>query len=159
MSESQKKQAMTTVLRLLAATPKSRTELAGKLKRKGFDGALIKETLDELEEQGIVNDRVYARELTARFTQAKPSGRKKIEFELKRHAVPEKIQEEVLEAITPENETERAREIARERWQRMEKQPPLKRKKKVYDFLVRRGFDFQITRDIIEELEANTEPS
>ena len=157
MSESQKKQATIMALRLLAATPKSRTELAGKLKRKGYDGHVIQETLDDLEAQGIVNDRVFAQDLTARFTQTRPSGRKKIQFELKKHAVPEKILEELVGAITPEAEAERARELARERWSRFERLPELKRKKKVYDFLIRRGFDFQITRDVIEGLETQSD--
>ena len=154
MAESQQKQAWITSLRLLAATPKTRRELAAKLSDKGYAEAVIRETLDALESQGLLSDQAYARNLLGRFTLSQPSGKRKIAFELKRHGVPTGIRNELLEGLTPEDETGRAREIAGARWERLKTLPAEKRKKRIYDLLIRRGFDFQIARDILEELES-----
>jgi len=55
--------------------------------------------------------------------------------------------------LAPEEETDRARELARAKWERFAKLDGPKRKRRVYDFLLRRGFDFQTVRDVVEQLE------
>ena len=152
MKPEQKKQAKITSLRLLAATPKSRRELSKKLLDKGFDGEVVEETLNELEAQGILNDRAYAQNLVSRFTHAKPSGMRKISFELKRHGVSSQLQEEMIANAAPEEEIQRARELAEGRWEKWKSLPGIKRKKRVFDFLIRRGFNFQLAKDILDEL-------
>lgn len=153
MNDSQRKQAMITSLRLLTATAKSRTELAKRLKEKGYEEEVIEVTLVDLEKQGLLNDRTFAENLRSRLTLGKPSGSRKIEFEMKRRGVPSKIRQEVLEEITPEEESERARELGTARWEKFASLPAEKRRKRVYDFLIRRGFGFNIARDLIEEFE------
>ena len=150
--ESQQKQAWLTSLRLLEATPKTRKELAKKLLDKGLPEPIVEETLDKLEAQGFLSDLAYAKNLTARLTQEKPSGRRKISFELKRHGVPAAIQEELLSGITSAEESERAMSIASLKWPQFERFGTEKRKKRIYDFLIRRGFDFQIVRDVMNKL-------
>ncbi len=151
--EGQRKQAMITTLRLLAATPKSRFELTRRLREKGYAESVILQTLDELEKKGFLSDRAFAENLKSRFTLGKPSGSKKIAFELKRHGVPPQIREEVMSGLEPEEEMARAREIGMLRWNQHARLAPEKRKKRVYDFLLRRGFDYSIARDLIEEFE------
>ena len=153
MTESQKKQAWITSLRLLAASPKSERELSRKLEEKGYDAAVIRETLQGLQQRGILNDRAYAQTIAARSLAGRPAGIRKISFEMKKHGIPPPIQEEILSGITPEQELERARETGSQRWKRFASIPIEKRKKRVYDFLIRRGFDFQIARDVLESLE------
>ena len=153
MNESQRKQAMITSLRLLTATAKSRIELSKRLFDKGYGEEVIQETLGELEKLGLLNDRSFAENLKSRLTTSKPSGSRKIEFEMKRRGVPSKIRQEILEEITPEEETERARELGLARWEKFASLPEDKRKKRLYDFLVRRGFGFRIARDLIEEFD------
>lgn len=151
--DPQKKQALITSMRLLAATAKSRIELAGRLKEKGYPDPVIQNTLDDLEKQGFLNDRTYARNLKSQFTFGKPSGSSKIAFELKRHGISAAIREEVLSEINPEEERERALDLGRIRWDKERKAPKEKRRQRVYSFLVRRGFSFSHARDVIETLE------
>jgi regulatory protein len=150
--DEQAKQARATCLRLLAATPKTRRELEKKLSEKGYPRPLIGSTLDELETQGLLSDAAYAKNLVSRLTHGKPSGRRKISFELKRRGVPVKIQEEVLSEITSDNELEKAKELALYKWEQGKRLDPMKRKKKVYDFLMRRGFDYQLVREVMQEM-------
>lgn len=155
MPDSEAKQAKITSLRLLAASPKSRIELSKKLSRKGYRPQVIQETLDELEKQGVLNDLAYARNLILRWTQGKNSGKKKILFELKRRGVSRGVCETVLAEISPEEERRQALEAGLYRWQRFKQLPQEKRRKRVYDFLVRRGYDFELVRDLLREIELN----
>ncbi len=155
-TEEQIKQAFITSLRLLAASPKSGQEIKKKLAGKGYEDSVIDETLSRLRSQGIVDDTLYAQDLIARLTQGKAAGRHKVAFELKRHGVSPKVQKDLLESIKDEDETERALEQARFKWDSWSKLEPQKRKKRLYDFLIRKGYDFQIVQDILQKLTRET---
>lgn len=152
MEDEKRKQAQISALRMLAASPKSSQDLKRKLSGKGFDTPTIEATLSNLQKQGLLSDKAYAQNLVSRYTSGQPSGTKRIAFELKRRGIPPKIRQELLEALSPAEETERAREIATARWQRLEKLPLEKRKKRLYDFLLRRGFEYEIIREVVEGL-------
>lgn len=153
--DEQAKQAWAASLRLLAATPKTRKELERKLLDKNFPEEAVQTVLTELETRGLLSDAAYAKNLAIRLTQVKPSGRRKLSFEMKRHGVPAKVQQEILSEMTEEDEAARAKELASHKWEQNAKLERDKRKKKVFDFLLRRGFDFQIARETIEGLEIN----
>src|SRR3989338_4699051 len=153
VTNEQEKQAWLVSLRLLAATPKSAKELREKLTAKGFPDEVIQKTLATLESKGLLSDRTLAQNIVTRFTQSQPSGNRKISFEMKRKGVPARMREEILAGLAPEEETDRARELARAKWERFAKLDGPKRKRRVYDFLLRRGFDFQTVRDVVEQLE------
>lgn len=157
MDESQKKQAMIIALRILAASPKSRMEITRKLKEKGFPPEVIAETLMGLEKSGYLNDKSYAQNLAFKFTQAKPSGSRKLKFELKRHGISEKVREEILSGMTEEDEKTRALETGTARWERFQTLDPEKRRKRVFDFLMRRGFDYNVVREVMNELSSGME--
>ena len=151
-AEEQAKQALITSLRLLAASPKSGHELRKKLTDKGYPDEAIDRALDELKNQGVLDDAKYAKDLMARLKFGKASGRHKIAFELKRHGISKKISDEMLGTLSAADETERALEQARLKWSGWSKLDPQKRKKRLYDFLIRKGYDFQIAQDILQKL-------
>lgn len=152
MDEKQK-QALVTSLRLLAATPKSRKALQKKLEERGFPREVVENTLNHLEEQHLLNDRALAQVLFQNFSAHRVSGRRRIAYELKKRGIRSSLVEELLEGYHPEEERLRALELAKlkqERWQKLDR---MKRRKKTYDFLVRRGFDFSLAREVINEIE------
>jgi regulatory protein len=155
-SDEQTKQALITALRLLAASPKSGSELRKKLESKGYAGESIERALGKLRDQGVLDDTLYAKDLMARLTLGKAAGRHKIAFELKRHGISPKIQTELLGGISSEEETERAFEQARIKWTGWSKLEPQKRRKRLYDFLIRKGYDFQIAQDVLGKLTRET---
>jgi len=150
-------QALITCLRLLAASPKSGQELRKKLAAKGFSAEIIDRAIHDLRTQGILDDTAYAKDLMARLTLGKGVGSHRIAFELKRHGISKKISDELLETLSSEDETERALELARMKWAGWALLDPQKRKKRLYDFLIRKGYDFQIAQDILQKL--SKEPS
>lgn len=150
--DEQVKQAIITLLRLLAASPKSGQELRKKLEAKGFPEDVVEQALGELREQGVLDDAKYAKDLMTRLTLGKASGRRKIAFELKRHGISKKISDGLLETLSNEDEAERALDQARVKWAGWSLVDPQKRKKRLYDFLIRKGYDFQIAQDILQKL-------
>lgn len=151
-ADEQTKQALITALRLLGASPKSGSELRKKLADKGYAEENIAQALDKLKDQGVLDDTLYAKDLVARLTQGKAAGRHKIAFELKRHGISKKISDSLLEALSPQDETERAREQALLKWGGWSKLDPPKRKKRLYDFLIRKGYDFQIVKEVLQKI-------
>lgn len=152
LAEEQTKQAVITCLRLLAASPKSGQELKKKLTAKGYSDESIDQALQGLRTQGVLDDTAYAKNLISRFTFGNPAGRRKIAFELKRHGISKKISDELLETLSIEDETERALEQSLLKWASWSQLDPQKRKKRLYDFLIRKGYDFQIAQDILQKL-------
>lgn len=151
MDSSQKKQALISSLRILSATPKSRHEMTKRLQDKGYHKDVIQETLDQLEAQGILNDKAFAEDLKTRFIHGKPSGSRKIEFELKRKGITDAVRRDILDSLDVEAEERRARELGLERWSKLTSLQSDKRKKRVFDFLLRRGFEYSLVRNLIEE--------
>lgn len=151
MSE-QEKQAIVSALRLLTATPKSKKALQKKLEERGFPIEIVKEVLAKLENQGLLNDRSYAQAIVQTLTVQKVSGKRRIAFELEKRGLAPSVIEEALNNCSEESERERALELAKDRWERFQKIETRKRYKKVYDFLIRRGFDFALCRDVLHEV-------
>ena len=151
-SGEQTKQAIITCLRLLAASPKSGQELRRKLADKGYSVESVDQALNDLKTQGVLDDAKYAKDLMTRLTLGKCVGRHKISFEFKRHGISKKISDELLGTLTNEDETGRALDQARLKWSSWSQLDPQKRKKRLYDFLIRKGYDFQIVQDILQKL-------
>lgn len=152
----QEKQAFITSLRLLAATPKSRRILKTKLSDKGFDEQVVQRILEKLERQGLLNDRNYALSVMQLFTDYRPSGRRRIAFELEKRGIQKALIQDVIQNYAPEEERQNAFELAKQKWEKWVQFEKGKRRKKVYDFLVRRGFDYTLSREVLEKLEHGT---
>ena len=149
----QEKQATITALRLLTATPKSKARLKQKLKEKGYPSQVIDGTLSRLEREGLLNDKNFAFSVFQTFSQYRPSGRKRIAFEMKKRGIGEGMIDKILEKFDPESERQAALQLAETKLNRWQKLEPTKWRKKIYDFLIRRGFDFTLAREIVDGID------
>ena len=149
----QLKQGYLYAVRLLTVTKRSRKELARKLKSKGFAGEISDKILDRLETQGILNDRALVEETVQRAVREKRFGRRRIEFELKRKGAQEASIERALANYPSEEERANALALAEAQWEKLKRVDPKKRKKRLYDFLITRGFEFGLAREIISQLD------
>lgn len=149
----QLKQGYLYAVRLLAITKRSRKELAQKLKSKGYDAGITGQILDRLESQGILNDRALVQESVQRAVREKRLGRRRISFELKRKGAGEAVIQSALSQYSPEEERANALELAQTQWTKLKRVEPRKRKKRLYDFLTARGFEFELIREIVSQIE------
>ncbi|HTL48477.1 MAG TPA: regulatory protein RecX [Verrucomicrobiae bacterium] len=153
-TNSRENEAFVYSLKLLGISARSRKVLGEKLEAKGFPSAVVESTLARLEKTGFLDDKTLAAGLVNRYSVSTPSGRRRIDFEMKRRGVPAEIRREALESLTAEQERESALELARLKWQRLGRVEPQARRKRVYDFLLRRGFDHGTARHALAELKA-----
>lgn len=103
-------------LRLLSHRARSRRELEDRLRKKDFPPALIRETADELEERGYLDDAAFARAFVADRLRLRPRGRRALMAELRRKGVSTAVADAALDRVFQEEEVsegEIALELAR----------------------------------------------
>jgi regulatory protein len=145
----------------LAARPRSRWEVARRLRRAGAAEELITGTLLRLEQLGFVDDLAFARWWAGQRDQHAPRGRRLIEAELRRRGVAR----EVLEALRTEREEtpgapaegdtawtdeERAREALARRLRGAPVPDDPREIQRLAAFLARRGFEPDIVWAVLK---------
>ena len=139
-------------LRFLKIRPRSIFELKEKLEGKGFSDGEIEVTIHDLIVSGLLDDRAFTKSwITYRL--ARPFGFRRIIQELKMKGINQDIIDQALatldESYSPESV---ALELAERRWQRLSNIDPLNKKKRVMDFLIRRGFEVDIVIKVLKKL-------
>ncbi len=147
------KQGYIYAVRLLAASKKSELELLKRLSDKGYPVEIVEQVVDELKTQGILSDQKLAQETVHWAIQAKRYGRNRIALKLRKKGVPAGEITKELEQYPKAIERETALAVAEEGWMKLKKVEPKKRKKRLYDFLINRGFDFEISREIVAQIQ------
>lgn len=148
--------ARVTAFAYVAVRSRTREEVRRKLTRGGFAPEAVDSALARLEELGYVNDREYA-ERYASIRLGRRYGPRRVVQELLRRGIPQAMAEEAVTNARVEGEVERqAYEAAARRARRLSSETDeRKRSKKLYDFLVRRGFDAHLALETIQALREN----
>ncbi len=132
-------------LRLLTVRSRSRSELRQRLLRAGFEAEEVEGALDDLEAVGLINDEAFGREV-AEYQRRKGMGRRAGLAALRVKGVDRELAERIAQDVTPEDEAERAMEVAAKRLTRLRGLDPETRQRRLLDFLLRRGYDWEIAR-------------
>lgn len=152
--------AMEVALRFLGTRPRTRHELALRLRRASVPEPVVERTLERLTELGYVDDAAFARWWGEQRDRHAPRGRRLLEAELRQRGVPRDVIEEYRvdhqeperspeDEALPGTETERARQ-ALERHLRGRSLPDdPKAVQRIGMFLMRRGFDAETSRSVI----------
>jgi len=145
-------------IRFVSFRPRSQKELSDflnkKLTRWKVSGAgLLAKVIGRMGELGYVDDVKFAEWWVDQRTTFKPKGNRYIYMELKAKGVPEAVIASVLASRGSQSLLDAARQAVAKKMPIWVKLPILERKKKLYDYLGRRGFDFEIVRKLIDERE------
>lgn len=135
-------------------------EVRRKLRQKGFEPHAVDDGIAHLEGYGYLDDEAYARAFArGRFT-GRGYGPQRLRADLQKRGVAKETIEAVLaELVETEDLNEAAMHIARPKWAALAREPDLrKRKKKATDFLLRRGYSFDIARQTIDALMIENPP-
>jgi regulatory protein len=132
---------------LLKFRLRSEKELIWRLKRKKFDAATIKKVLEFLKEKDFINDKDFAKSW-AESRLKRVWGLKKIKEELKLKGIAQDtIDNQIAEIKKSYCEKEIVSEIIEKRTKRLKGIEPEKAKRRIYAYLLRRGF----SQDVIIE--------
>ncbi len=148
------KQGYLYAVRLLTASKKSAKEVAKRLKDKGYESSVIETVVESLKTQGILNDRKMVDETVQWAKQAKRFGKRRVALELKKKGITQNIIDSALQNYSKEEERKTAYSLAEVRWQKIKNIESQKRKRRLFDFLINRGFDFELSREIINQLDS-----
>lgn len=138
---------------LLRQRPRSEFEIRDRLKSKGYDGDVIDFVVEALRKIGEVDDARFAKLWVESRMHLNPVGDVVLRHELKHKGLAESIIEEVLSKKAEEyDEYDIAFNMAWEQFERLKKLDRRKALKRVYDFLLRRGFKYDTVRKIVENI-------
>lgn len=116
--------------------------------RKQVSDSLINLVIQKLKKQNVLNDLEFAKAWVESRRRSKKKGRIALKAELFQKGIDKELIEEVLEDNTgEENLAGQALEKKLKNWQSL---PYLEKKKKAYEFLMRRGFEYEVVRNVIE---------
>lgn len=140
---------------LLAHRGRSRAELARALRETGFAETAIEDAVARLVELGYVDDDALAQAYVQGRFRVRGYGPGRLRQDLRQRGLPPEAIDGALDTLSADALREVALRHAFRAWQRHADEPDRrKRRKKVYDFLCRRGFDFELAAALAEEVAA-----
>ena len=140
--------------RHLGRRMRSERELETYLKRKGFEGDIVARLISDFQRVGLLDDRALVREWTEQRLANHPSGRRAVEHKLATRGVEREIIAEVLDEVLPsEYERELSRRAAATYLRRVRDLSTEVRDRRLYRFLVQRGFSSEIIAEYFNEME------
>jgi len=153
--EDQKYQVKQSALNYLARRQHSKNEIKTKLRQKKFSLELIEQTLNDLEQNNYVDDHSFARLFTDEKVKAKNWGKNKIKSELIKRGVSSRVIADVIEEkFSNDLEIESGLELARKKLKKLinRRLDQKKIQTSIYSFLVSRGYDYDLCKQIYAKL-------
>lgn len=139
------RRALAAAYRLLARSDRSEYELRAGLAKRETPPDIIDTAVEYLRERRLIDDRKFAHARAQALVRVKKVGPRHVRDALKKKGIDEKlIQEAVTETFSdPVREYNEIRGLIEKKNKTMKKElAPIKRKKKLFDFLLRRGFSY-----------------
>ncbi len=154
--------ARAVAFRFISYTPRSRAEIERRLARADFDPEIIAAVVAECEALGWVDDEEFARRWVDDRADRKKYGRTRLAAELSRKGVDKEAVEAALSATSEEYELRRALAAARTKWRLqtladVDEETLQAEKRRLVNFLQRRGFSWHLITQVLSELMANKE--
>lgn len=149
MSENQVKKK---ALNLLSRRDHSKKELKYKLIKRGFSAEKIEDILQELINDGYLNDKKFAEEWIKNRINKKPRGKNLIKAELLEKGVDKKIIETKLNNLLDPDKEKQMAEILTDKWLNKRNCKNKETKEKLYRYLKNKGFNDEIIRKIITDI-------
>lgn len=146
--------AKTSALDYIAYKARTEHEVNKKLRSQGFEEVIVEAVIERFRDLGYINDHQYAHQFAQSRLNSKGHGPRRIRNDLRRRGIQTSHIQEALETLDDtDSQMETAYTLAEKRWARLAKETnPMKRRKKLQDFLVRRGFDFDTIRAVVDRL-------
>lgn len=137
---------------LLAARARSRAELRRLLLRKGEPAARVDVVLDRLERAGYLDDADFARQFARGKMVGSGVSARRVQAELARRGVAREIADAAVAEVLAEeeiDETEAVERLARKKLKSLAKYDEPTRRRRLYGFLARRGFEADDIRSVL----------
>ena len=141
-------------IKLLTVKARSEAELRERLLQgKNVDQAVVEAVIARLKEYGYLNDERFAFSYASLRVKQRPLGRRRLERDLKLKKVAKGVAEEALQLVYAETPEEQLIDAAIEKRVRLRGRPKTREEaKKLFDHLLRQGFEFELVSDKVRAL-------
>lgn len=147
------KEAKQRAGRFCALRERSPNELLEKLKSWGLSQVESKEIVDDLTQQGYLDEQRFANAYCNDKFEFNSWGKQKIKAHIFSHKLSEQVVQSALNRIDPDKYTQRLFDLAKIKWSRLEKEEPIRQKQKTLAYLANKGFEVDLIWNAINELE------
>ncbi len=137
---------------MLSYRGRSENELRERLSRKGFPGDLVSRTLLYLKEAGFIDDAALAQDLKRQVLGQKKLGYVAARSFMQKRGIPRDLVESTLD-YDEEVELKNARELLNKKRKSAVKYLTTKEKKKLHDYLARKGFSSSTVSKVLRDFE------
>lgn len=110
----------------------------------------VEQLIDRLKKKGLLNDELFAEAWVDARRRSKKKGVKVLQSELMQKGIDREVVEKVL-AENQVDEEKLAKEALEKKLKIWDNLPPLEFKKKASDFLLRRGFAYEIVKGVVDK--------
>ena len=141
-------------LNLLAFRARSARELQRRLVQKGVTAERADRVIAKLREAGLIDDADFARQL-ARSKMSVGASRRRVHQELFKRGVAREVADEAVEQVVEEDglsDAESIERIARKKWRTLDGLDEPMRRRRLFAFLARRGFDSDEVSRVVRQL-------
>lgn len=139
-------------LELLLSQTYTKQQMIEELEKHGFCVHAVSETIENLEQLGHVKDEKYARNWVKNRRRTRPTSKRLMRRELTNQGVDKSTVDRVLAEIDEADETALALQVARKQVIRYKSLAPHVAKRRLYAFLIRRGFDHDTVAQVMRRI-------
>jgi regulatory protein len=148
-AEDARERAMQQALLFLSYRVRSEKEIRQNLSKHEIPDEVIEETLEKLRRNGFANDKQFASAWVENRSTFRPRGRRALAMELRQKGIDDAIIDTALEGLDEEilayeAGLKKARKLRVREWSEF--------RKKMSDFLARRGFSYSVIAPIVSRL-------
>lgn len=148
----EKKTAKERALNFLSYRDRSEKEMRTKLRQLGFEDGIIENTIDDLKRLKLIDDAKFATSFARSKLATKPMGAYLLRRELMQKGIENEVIEQTIENAYNENDqVEIAFRIAAQKLKNIKNLEETKKKKRVSDLLLRRGFNWDVVSQVLDE--------
>ena len=150
-----KNEALKFAMKLISLRKRSVFEIKKRLRKKKFEGDIIEEVLQELENYKYLNDEEFAEAYINDRINFNPRGRFLIKKELNERGIAENIIErKIEELLSKEKEIESAKKMAEKKSRTInDRTDKIKVNQKIRSYLQSKGYSFDIINLVVKQEE------
>jgi regulatory protein len=148
-AQDEREVAYMQALRFLDYRPRSRAEVRRNLEKHSIPPDVINDGFKRLERSGLVNDERFAQDWVKNRSEFRPRSRRALAYELQQRGLADSAIKKALEGI---NEEALAYQAAIKQARRYETLPIRDFNNKLGSYLARRGFSYEIIKDIVAKV-------
>lgn len=151
--------AKTAAIHFLSYRARTEHEIRDKLRQKGFELTIIDTVIQRLHELSYIDDDSFVMNYVRDRLNRKGHGPIRLKADLRKLGInQEQVDKALAEVADYARIVDKAHEQARKRIKRLQKEKdPFKKRRKLYDFLLRRGHTVDTVKEVLERIEQEQE--